>query len=154
MAGQAHPVIHPLTLLRRCVVCLRLDASHRHGRRGSAHARPRTPPAALVRRAGSETRELLLLPSLRATDSCFHSAPQTSTLDVTDLGVDLGTMYYGAEVSATSTPPRMPCCARSGTSEPRSVRRDVLPRRHESWRRPPGSKDEFTSSGGAKYKFS
>lgn len=54
-----HPIHrHGLLLLRRSVVCLRLDASHRHGRRGAAHARPRTrrprtPPAALVRRAGS-----------------------------------------------------------------------------------------------------
>ena len=33
----------------------------------------------------------------------------------------LGAMYSGAEVPATSKPPRMPCCARPGTLEPRSV---------------------------------
>ena len=48
-----------LLLIRRCVVCLRLDASHRHGSdpgtggAGAAHARTRTRPPPLVRRAGS-----------------------------------------------------------------------------------------------------
>ena len=32
-------------------------------------------------------------------------------------------------------------------------RRDVLPRHHESWRRPPGSKDEFKSSRGPNVNF-
>ena len=32
-------------------------------------------------------------------------------------------------------------------------RRDVLPRRHESWRRPPGSKDEFKSPRGPNVNF-
>ena len=36
-------------------------------------------------------------------------------------GANLRAMYYGTEVPATSTPPRMPCCAQPGTSEPRSV---------------------------------
>ena len=31
--------------------------------------------------------------------------------------------------------------------------RDMLPRRHESWRRPSGSKDEFTSPMGPNVNF-
>ena len=34
---------------------------------------------------------------------------------------ELSAMYSGVEVPAMSTPPRMPYCARPGTSEPRSV---------------------------------
>jgi hypothetical protein len=50
-------------------------SSHRHGRRGAAHARTRTPPTwSAARGQDRETRELLLLPSLRATDSCFQSS--------------------------------------------------------------------------------
>ena len=44
-----------------------------------------------------------------------------SKVGATDLGAELGAEIYGFEVPATSTPPRMPCCARPGTSEPRSV---------------------------------
>lgn len=32
-------------------------------------------------------------------------------------------------------------------------RRDVLPRHHESWRQPPGSKNEFKSSRGTNVNF-
>ena len=39
----------------------------------------------------------------------------------TDLGAELGAKICGSEVPATSTPPRMACCAWPGTSEPRSV---------------------------------
>jgi hypothetical protein len=50
-------------------------SSHRHGRRGAARARTRTPPTwSAARGQDRETRELLLLPSLRATDSCFQSS--------------------------------------------------------------------------------
>jgi hypothetical protein len=41
-----------------------------------AHA-PRPPPWSAARGQDRETRELLLLPSLRATDSCFESSPAT-----------------------------------------------------------------------------
>ena len=111
----------PLTLLRRCVVCLRLDASHRHGRRGAAHARPRprTPPAALVRRAGSRSENTgaafaavftcdgqLLSFNAGAVD--VHARRQTGAeVCVIDLGVDLDAMYYGTELPVTLTPPRM-----------------------------------------------
>ena len=36
-------------------------------------------------------------------------------------GSEVGAKICGAEVPATSMPPRMPCRARPGTSEPRSV---------------------------------
>ena len=44
-----------------------------------------------------------------------------SKVGATDLGAELGAKICGSEVSATSTPPRMACCARPGTSKPRSV---------------------------------
>ena len=44
-----------------------------------------------------------------------------SEVGATDLGAELGAKICGSEVPATSTPPRMACCAWPGTSEPRSV---------------------------------
>ena len=44
-----------------------------------------------------------------------------SEVGATDLGAELGAKIYGSKVLAMSTPPRMPCCARLGTSEPRFV---------------------------------
>ena len=44
-----------------------------------------------------------------------------SMLGVRIHGAKVGAKICGAEVPATSTPPRMPCCARPGTLELRSV---------------------------------
>ena len=44
-----------------------------------------------------------------------------SEVGATDLGAELGAKIYGSKVLAMSTPPRMPCYAWPGTSEPRSV---------------------------------
>jgi len=44
-----------------------------------------------------------------------------SEVGATDLGVELGAKICGSEVSATSTPPRMPCCAWPDTLELRSM---------------------------------
>ena len=44
-----------------------------------------------------------------------------SEVGATDLGAELKAKICGSEVPVMSTPPRMPCCAWSGTSEPRSV---------------------------------
>ena len=44
-----------------------------------------------------------------------------SEVGVKICGAELRAIYSGVEVPATSTPPRMSCCARPGTSEPRSV---------------------------------
>ena len=41
-----------------------------------------------------------------------------SELGATDLGSELGAKICGSEVPATSAPPRLPCCARPGTSAP------------------------------------
>ena len=53
-----------------------------------------------------------------------------SEVGATDLDIELGAKICGSElgtkiccfeIPVTSTPLRMPCCARSGTSEPRYV---------------------------------
>ena len=44
-----------------------------------------------------------------------------SEVGATYLGAELGAKICGSEVAATLMPPRMPCCAWSGTSEPRSM---------------------------------
>ena len=69
-----------------------------------------------------------------------------SMLGARILGSELGAEIHDSEVPATSTPPGMPCCARLGTSKPRSV----APRRG---RRHPGSKDEFMSPKGQNVNF-
>ena len=45
----------------------------------------------------------------------------SSEVGAADLDVELGAKICDSEVLVTSTPPRMPCCACPGTSEPRSV---------------------------------
>ena len=52
-------------------------------------------------------------------ESMLGARVRGSEVGATDLVADLGAMFSSAEVPATSTPPRMPCCARLGTSEPR-----------------------------------
>ena len=95
-----HPIHrHGLLLLRRCVVCLRLDASHRHGQAYTPTPTPRPPPCSAARGQDRETRELLLLPSLRATDSCFHSIQSSNKSSPTSVKAEA----RGAE-SDTATP--------------------------------------------------
>ena len=62
-----------------------------------------------------------LLPLARLTTSVAAHHLIGSEVSVKICGTELRAMYSGVEVPATSTPPRMPCCARPGTSEPRSV---------------------------------
>jgi len=44
-----------------------------------------------------------------------------SEVGATDLDAELGAKICGSEVPATSTSPRISCCARPDISEPRSV---------------------------------
>ena len=73
----------------------------------------------------------------------IHGSEVGAELGTKICGAELGAVYSGAEVLATSTPLRMPCCARPGTSEPRSV----APRRVTS------ASGVLTLTSGSKYEF-
>ena len=57
----------------------------------------------------------------RIHGSEFGAEIHGSEVGATDLSAELGTKIYSSEISATSTSPKMPYCARPDTSEPRSV---------------------------------
>ena len=68
-------------------------------------------------------------------------------------GAELGAMYSGVEVPATSTPPMIPCNARPDTSAPRSVAPRRVTSASELMAPTPGSKDEFKSPRGPNVNF-
>ena len=62
-----------------------------------------------------------LLPLARLITSVAAQHLTGSEVGAKICGAELRAMYSGVEVPATSTPPKMSCCARSDTSELRSV---------------------------------
>jgi len=125
-------------------------AQGRENRSGGARARPRRQAIGGARAQGPVDEAKSSVDGDMRTGArfkCMLSARiQGAELGVKICTAELSAMYTGVEVPATSTPPRISCTARPGTSAPRSVASRRVTSAPGLMAPTPGSKDESKSS--------